>query len=197
MLRDPAEFTERVALTDVEYRNGTPDDALCISVLAMQVFLDTYAIDGLRNDIAREALAVYSPDAFAARLSQPTMHFLLAERYGYLLGFAEISLAPAPPKTPPNTPPNASIVDGAELVRLYVQRPFKRMRLGGALLRRSEALAAESAANCLWLTAWSGNAAARAFYAAAGYADVGATHYMIEGSPHENRIFVKTLNWAQ
>ena len=58
MLRDPAEFTERVALADVEYRNGTPDDALCISVLAMQVFLDTYAIDGLRNDIAREALAV-------------------------------------------------------------------------------------------------------------------------------------------
>ena len=192
MLRDPAEFTERVALADVEYRTGTPDDALCISVLAMQVFLDTYAIDGLRNDIAREALAVYSPDVFAARLSQPAMHFLLAERYGYLLGFAEISLAPAPP----NPPPNAAIVDGAELVRLYVQRPFKRMRLGGALLRQSEALAAESAANCLWLTAWSGNAAAQAFYAAAGYADVGATHYMIEGSPHENRIFMKTLNWA-
>ena len=183
---------EPAVVADVEYRNATPDDALCISVLAMQVFLDTYATDGLRSDLAREALSVYSPDAFTARFVQPATHFLLAERSGHLLGFAEISLT----SSLPDAPPNASIVNGAELARLYVQRPFKRLRIGGALLRRAEALAADNAASCLWLTAWSGNAPACAFYAASGYSDVGATHYMIEGNTYENRVFVKALTTA-
>ena len=37
-------------------RPATADDALCLGVLAMQVFLDTYATDGIRPPIAREAL---------------------------------------------------------------------------------------------------------------------------------------------
>ena len=185
-------FDERAAVTDVDVdvdiREGTAADALCIAVLAMQVFLDTYAGDGLRDDLAREALSVYAPDVFAKKLAQPSTHFLLAERAGHLLGFAEISLA--------STPPDVSLVslnDGAELVRLYVQRPFKRMRIGGALLARSEALAITKSSPCLWLTAWSGNHAALSFYAVSGYRDVGASEYVFEGNAYENRIFMKTL----
>ena len=37
-------------------RPATADDALCLGVLAMQVFLDTYATEGIRPPIAREAL---------------------------------------------------------------------------------------------------------------------------------------------
>ena len=39
------------------YRDGTPDDALAVSGLAMYVFLDTYASDGLRADLTEEVLA--------------------------------------------------------------------------------------------------------------------------------------------
>lgn len=179
------EAIESVAPAGVNFRAGTPNDALCISVLAMQVFLDTYATNGLRDDLAREALIVYSPDAFAARLAQPTTYFLLAEKSGYLLGFAEVSFA--------SPAPISEVIDGAELIRLYVQRPFKRMRIGGALLAQSETLALTQSAACLWLTAWSGNAPARSFYVALGYSDVGATTYVIEGSAFENRIYVKML----
>ncbi len=35
-------------------RTGVPDDALCIGVLATQVFLDTYATSGIRPDLAYE-----------------------------------------------------------------------------------------------------------------------------------------------
>ena len=176
---------EFVAPAGVEIRRGRSDDALCISVLAMQVFLDTYATSGLRGDLAREALSVYSPDAFATRLAQPVTYFLLAEKSGYLLGFAEVAFE--------RPPPSPTVTGGAELIRLYVQRPFKRMRVGGALLKQSEILAVTQSAPCLWLTAWSGNAAALSFYAASGFSDVGATTYVIEGNAYENRIFVKTL----
>ena len=179
------DFSETRALADVEYRSGIAEDALRISVLAMQVFLDTYATDGLRDDLAREALSVYSPDVFAEKLAQPATHFLLAEKSGHLLGFAEVTMD--------SVPPDASITQGAELVRLYVQRSFKRMRIGGTLLKQAAALAVAESANCLWLTAWSGNAPALLFYAASDYRDVGATDYVFEGRAHENRIFVKAL----
>ncbi|MDR6580216.1 hypothetical protein J2X88_005123 [Pseudomonas extremaustralis] len=37
-------------------RDAIPQDALCIGVLGMQVFLDTYATEGIRTSIATEAL---------------------------------------------------------------------------------------------------------------------------------------------
>ncbi|HOZ25184.1 MAG TPA: hypothetical protein PLI83_10420, partial [Thermomonas sp.] len=37
-------------------RPATPDDALCLGVLGLQVFLDTYATGGIRPTLAREVL---------------------------------------------------------------------------------------------------------------------------------------------
>ena len=59
----------------VATRSGTPEDALCLGVLATQVFLDTYATNGIRSDLAREALSVYSQETFAARLADPNSRF--------------------------------------------------------------------------------------------------------------------------
>ena len=50
-----------MALDVLRGRVAQPTDAVCIAALATQVFLDTYATDGLRPDLAREAFAVYSP----------------------------------------------------------------------------------------------------------------------------------------
>ena len=83
-----------------------------------------------------------------------------------------------------------------ELVRLYVQRHFQRQGVGQLLLRRAEERARSLGAPCLWLTAWSGNTNARAFYAAQGYVDIGATTYTCQGEVYENRIFSKALKSA-
>ena len=95
----------------VNYRSGTPQDALCLGVLATQVFLDTYATNGIRPDLAREALAVYSQKTFAARLADSDICFILAKVQGYLVAFAEVALGKACP---------ARGVAAVELARLYV-----------------------------------------------------------------------------
>jgi hypothetical protein len=71
------------------YRTATSSDALCLGVLATQVFLDTYATEGIRADLAREVLNNYSPEVFAARLADRSHALLLAERAGHLVGFAD------------------------------------------------------------------------------------------------------------
>jgi GNAT superfamily N-acetyltransferase len=172
-------------LSAVELRVAKPADALCVGVLATQVFLDTYAAEGLRPDLAREALAKYNPTVFEARIRDPSNHFLLAERAGHLVAFSECSLSLKPPI--PSLPP------GVELVRLYVQRPSQRAGIGAALLAQAEAHAKVSGAPLLWLAAWLGNTNAHAFYLAHGYEDVGTTSYVFEEQTYENRIYVKVL----
>jgi ribosomal protein S18 acetylase RimI-like enzyme len=163
------------------FRAGMLADASCIGVLATQVFLDTYAPDGVRPELAREALSVYSTAAVEARLVMPERRFVLAERQGHLVGFLEFDHTARCP---------VAGVTGSEVVRLYVQRRFQRRGLGQALSRRAQALAAEAGQPTVWLTAWAGNTPALAFYRALGWRDVGAAEHVIEGVGYENRVLV-------
>lgn len=202
----------------VTLRPATPADALCLGVLATQVFLDTYATQGISADLALEALQGYSPAFFAQRLAQPEVTLWLAEHAVTPGGEPVAGPAGADP-APPQPHVLAFVelqagspcpVQGAaqdlELVRLYVQQPFQGLGLGRRLLRLAEAQApAQTQARTqtqmqtqahppgparLWLTAWDGNHRARAFYSRCGWADVGATRHVIQGRAYGNRVFV-------
>lgn len=166
-------------------RAATPDDAVTIAALAVQVFLDTYATDGVRPDLAREAFAEYSAEAFAIRLEESSRRFFLAEQATGLIGFAEVQV------TALSAP--AGAVAGAELVRLYVQPRVQRLGVGKRLLQEAERATAVAALGSLWLTAWEGNLRACSFYASHGFQDVGATTYAFQGNSYGNRVFVKHI----
>jgi ribosomal protein S18 acetylase RimI-like enzyme len=169
----------------VQLRRATGEDALCVAVLATQVFLDTYATDGIRPDLAREAVSNYSHDRFLERLTSSSTVVVLAERAGHLVGFAEVvedAEAPGP-----------CHARGLELVRLYVQRRAQRTGVGAILLAEAEAIAQQKRQPLVWLGAWSGNANALAFYRSQGYRDAGATSCVIQGQTYENRVLTKAL----
>lgn len=154
----------------------------------MQVFLDTYATAGIRPDLAREALTTCGVDAVRNRLEKTRSHFIVAERNQHLVGFAELELG--------GTVPDVSLAGGVELVKLYVQRHFKRKGVGAALLRQAESTAVAHSAKCLWLTAWAENADALRFYAAQGFIDVGETEHVFEDKRFENRLLVRRFDGA-
>lgn len=166
-------------------RMGTPEDGVTVAALATQVFLDTYATEGIRPDLAREAFEEYSADRFVQRLGDPDRLLLLAERDTHLQGFAELSLHAKPPREQADP--------GLELIRLYIQPAFQRLGLGSMLLQRVEACCVSRGAVSLWLTAWSGNCHALLFYLSRGYEDVGVTSFTFEDRSYENRILLKTL----
>jgi diamine N-acetyltransferase len=170
---------------DIFVREAGEADALCLHSLATQVFLDTYAGEGIREAIAREAQQELSVAAFLEQLSAPQVRVLLAERRGFLVAFASVNLS-ATHSLLPKRP-------AAELTRLYVQSPFIRRGIGALLLRRVEALAHAAGASTLWLTAWVGNARALAFYASRGYEELGFTDHEFENEHFENRLFAKAL----
>ena len=173
------------ATAEITFRAASVADALCIGVLAAQVFLDTYALDGIRPTLAREVLVKLREDTTGALLSRPEKRFIVAEGAGHLVGFAELTLGADHPLLPTDR--------GAELCRLYVQERFTGTGVGSALLARAEALAAAEGATALWLTAWAGNQRARAFYPRRGYRDVGTAMYRFQGEEHENRVFTRAV----
>ena len=75
----------------IDFRTGRPSDALCVGVLATQVFLDTYATAGIDSKLAREVIDGYTAAAFETRLSHEAQVFLLAERAGRLVAFSELA----------------------------------------------------------------------------------------------------------
>lgn len=170
-------------------RPATPQDALTIAAVAIQVFLDTYATEGVRPDLAAEAFAEYSAEAFASRLQQPGRRFVLAEQGSGLVGFAEVQLTPL-------AAPVGTVV-GAELVRLYIQPGFQRQGIGRRLLRKAEEICVAAAINSMWLTAWEGNSRALAFYKTHSYQDIGVTSYAFEGNSYSNRVFAKSVEPVQ
>ncbi|MDQ2778277.1 MAG: hypothetical protein M3Y32_01830 [Pseudomonadota bacterium] len=56
-------------MNEVNLRTAVGADALCLSVLAMQVFLDTCATEGIRPAIARAVLGANAIDAFSAAIA--------------------------------------------------------------------------------------------------------------------------------
>jgi len=169
---------------NIEIRPGVGSDALCLGVLAIQVFLDTYATHGVNADLANEALQVYSSSAFEVRMANPLIEISVAEADSNLVGFLDLQVDSTCP---------INKVTGPEVLRLYVQAPFQRKGLGRKLLEVAEARAHRLGAPTIWLTAWVGNPNALAFYPAVGYVDVGTTNYVINGKSYENRVFAKAL----
>jgi diamine N-acetyltransferase len=179
-------------LARVSLRRATPDDALCLSVLGLQVWLDTYATDGIRPAIAREVMASFSLQAMAATLADTARCVEVAEHDGHLIGYHETCPVATHALAPAGSPPGAQ----AELYRLSVQEPFTGRGVGRLLLRAAETLARSRGASVLWLTPWVHNHRALAFYRRQGYSDFGATLFCFEGEAHENRVLAKSLTEA-
>lgn len=169
---------------DFLYRRACAEDALCLSVLASQVFLDTYGTNGVNLDLASEVSSVLSKVSFIKRLEKDTAELFIVEQAKYMIGFLDLDFESHCPD---------ATVTGVEILRLYIHRPFQRQKVGRTLLTIAEEQARLAGQKTIWLTAWAGNLRARAFYQASGYTDIGSTQYVIEGQEYENRILVKEL----
>ena len=170
---------------DILFRSAEPADALCLGVLSTQVFLDTYAPQGIRPAIANEVLAKHSVAVYEALLADPAVTILVAECAGHLVGFSQVR----------NGVGHSLVAesDASELDQLYVQERFTGRGVGRDLLRHAEKAAAARGADTLWLTAWEGNARALAFYPRCGYESLGMTAYTFGGEDFPNQLFGKHM----
>jgi hypothetical protein len=75
-------------------RPAQPEDAKALAVLATQVWLHTYATEGVTVEIAEYVLSELRPEKFIATLNDPSRHVFVAEQERSLLGLAVVRFDP-------------------------------------------------------------------------------------------------------
>jgi GNAT superfamily N-acetyltransferase len=166
-------------------RPAVAQDALCVSVLGMQVFLDTYATEGIRESIALAAVEMFAPTTLSAVIADPSTRIIVAQVARHIVGFAQI--------VGTTDHPLIGCADAAELQRLYVQERFTGQGIGQQLLLRAETCARQLGASRLWATVWAGNDRALGFYPRQGYTHLGTPLYALQNETHANYLFAKML----
>jgi diamine N-acetyltransferase len=161
-------------------------DADNLAALGMQVWLDTYATDGVRSQLSNYVLSEFTPARFRRLLTRDESSIFVAENGPHLVGFGQL--------TAHRSSEFCHRPRQGEIDRLYVQRPFCRSGLGTKLLRQLERRAVELKLDALWLSVWTHNSHARAFYQRLGFSDRGSISVPIENERHENRVLVRELS---
>ncbi len=161
-------------------RPATAADAASLAALATQVWLDTYATDGVSGSLARYVQREFTPAQFERLSSEPSCTLLVAEVRQHLVAYALLGTSSPCPNNPALQ---------QELSTLYVQRHFAGHGIGAALLQACTAQV-RTGGNRLWLTVNARNAAAIAFYERQGFVRTGSTDFVLEGVAHENHIMV-------
>lgn len=162
-------------------RAGRVDDAACIAVLATQVWLHTYATQGISAAISHYTRTQLIPEKYLALLDDPLARLWVAELDGYLIGFAVVKFdVPCPVHAPAF----------AELQTLYVQEHFVGQGVGRQLLWRAEDMARTQTGLPLWLTVNVHNARAIGFYGRHGYTARGTSDFVMGDQLHKNHVFI-------
>ncbi|MDP9881165.1 ribosomal protein S18 acetylase RimI-like enzyme [Variovorax boronicumulans] len=161
-------------------RPATAADAHTLAALAIQVWLDTYATDGVNDVLGRYVLSTFTPAAFAAWSESPHVALRVAQVGDQLVGYALLQFGAAQPLVPGCD---------TELRTLYVQSPFQRSGVGSMLLREARSAAhARTGSDGLWLAVYTKNPRAVAFYEKQGLVAMGLTQFMLGGKPHDNHV---------
>lgn len=168
---------------ETSLRAGVQDDADCLAALAIQVWLDTYATEGIRQSIAQFVLSEFTPTKFRQRLTDSNIEVVVAEVNGHLVGFSIIrygSICPLRPEV------------SSEIEVLYVQPRFGRAGIGSKLLNHCEFLVRRRTPTYpdVWFSVNAHNESALAFYRKRGYGQVGSMDFELSGERHMNFVFV-------
>lgn len=155
-------------------RKATESDCKNLAALAIQVWLNTYAREGINQIVSDHVLTTFNEQHFKDQLAQEGFSVYVYCDEQNLLGFIAIDLLSQ----------WGSSEHGFEIATLYVQNRQQGRGIGRALLN----FVGSQFAPCYWLTTWAHNVEGLSFYQHLGFEDIGVSYFELAGEQHENRV---------
>ncbi len=168
-------------------RKARVTDCKNLAALSIQVWLNTYARDGLNDVVTDYVLNTFTQQYFKEKLSQPSYQLYVYVENDHLLGFVAVDLCSFCKGDV------GGKNSGYEVETLYVQNRQQGKGVGRALL---EYISAQHD-DCYWLTTWVGNVEGLGFYRHIGFEDIGVSYFELDGQQHENRVLMYKEKFAQ
>lgn len=169
-------------MCDIIIREAKLKDITNIVVVKQQVWIDTYATDGVRSEFSEYVINEFTVDNEEALFNNPDIFTLVAEYNNHIVGLLQLNYSAEAP---------VSGVTYPEITVLYVLRRFCRQGIGVRLQNEAEKILKESGRGGYWLSVYSGNESAIRFYLREGHSDAGHIYFKMDGNSYENRIMVK------
>jgi ribosomal protein S18 acetylase RimI-like enzyme len=150
---------------------ATLADALALSVLSAAVFPLGCPANTPPQDLADYISREHTPERYRAMLQDGRFAILMAKVANDLAGLALLAKAPSPAATQPSS--------ALELRRFYIDSSYHGRGVANVLMEAVLALAAERGEPSLWLSAFSGNGRAIAFYKRWGFRIAGEHDFIV------------------
>jgi len=169
-------------MNPVNIRQATMADSKNLTILKQQVWVATYAVEGIRQEFSDYLLQEFTLEKTEKSIQNSLKITLLAETHCHLIGCVEISL-----DTQCQVP---SIAGQPEISILYVLEAFIGKGTGKLLLNEAFKTIKKLKFNSTWLTVYFKNTRALSFYLKNGFTQTGTTFFELGENKYENKIML-------
>ncbi|HET9137446.1 MAG TPA: GNAT family N-acetyltransferase [Candidatus Kapabacteria bacterium] len=170
---------------ELTIRPATHSDIPNLTVLGQQVWIATYADEGIRDEFSKYVLEHFTPAKVEKDLDEHI--WFVAESDGHLIGYVTIYIE----NKTPQCVLELSIGNVPEIRTLYVLERFLGQGVGFQLMNYAEEYLKQNGFHNVWLDVFSENDRAIRFYKRQGYKQVGSTYFEETGPRYENYVMVK------
>ncbi|RRS09373.1 N-acetyltransferase [Pseudoalteromonas sp. J010] len=162
-----------------QIRPARPCDAASLAALSIQVWLDTYALEGVKQEYADYALTTFTQAYFLALLQRDEISIYVAEHDGAIQGYIQA-----------NRSSQYGDQDlGFEIEKLYVLRRWHGKGAGSQLITAACADLGEK----YWLYTWVENESNQ-FYQKLGLAHCGQFDFSFNGKVIANHVYTSRID---
>lgn len=171
-------------MENISIRKSDLGDVSNLTVLKQQVWIATYAVEGIRTEFSDYVLSEFTTENIRKSIQDSNKLIYIAEIDKHIIGCVEIDFnakCPVETKT------------GPEIAVLYILERFIGMGIGKILLDKSILFCKEMDFKTVWLTVYYKNERAINFYVKNRFKEAGNTYFEMGGNRYENKVMVRKI----
>lgn len=169
----------------ITYGLAKMEDALRISILFKQVYIQTYATEGITVEFANFITQRFSPEYVASSIKNSPGQILVAYNDGNPIAVAELDY---------NATCSIGEIKAPELSKFYILERFYGQGIGIGLIEFLEKEVRLKGHEELWLVVYEKNSRAISFYQKQGYSPIGKVDFKMEFNTYKNHVLHKKLD---
>jgi len=171
-------------MNEIIVRFAIKEDAKKLSILFKQVYIQTYAIEGVSDEFANFIIPKFSVERIEQTIIEYPENIIVASIKNNLVGVAELELNKKMP---------IGELIGPELNKLYILEWFCGQGIGSQLLNKVENVLIDRKNDSIWLWVLETNLRAIEFYERNGFVTIGNADFQMEQNNYHNKVMIKKL----
>ncbi len=168
----------------ITYRQALTKDANLLSALFRQVYMATYATEGITHEFVNFVAQQFSIEKIKEDINNKNSDLWIALHNNNPIAVLQSEY---------NSPCPIRSELRIEINKLYVLQCFHGKKIGQQLMKFAEERIQSKGEKCIWLWVLKSNLRAVRFYQQQGYKEIGTAYFQMEVNQYNNIVMQKQL----